>query len=121
MRRLEVAMGHLAIVLSFTMFASVTSGFASAGRSGIGQEPAKTAQIVFYVSGHVRNPGRYPLLTDQTTVREAIARARGLTPRGDETSILIVRVVRGERKEIKVNWDDPVLPNDTVVVKARPQ
>ena len=72
-----------------------------------------------YVFGHVKNPGAYPLQQKDTTVLQALSLAGGLTDRGSTGRILIVRMVNGERQEVKVELIDRVLAGDTIVVPER--
>ena len=72
-----------------------------------------------YVFGQVKNPGAYPLQQKDTSVLQALSLAGGITDRGATTRIRIVRLVGGEKKELKVNLSDVVLPGDTVIVAER--
>ncbi|OFW06229.1 MAG: hypothetical protein A3I61_18880 [Acidobacteria bacterium RIFCSPLOWO2_02_FULL_68_18] len=72
-----------------------------------------------YVFGEVRNPGAYPLRQEDTTVLQALSMAGGVTDRGATGRIEIVRMVDGERREIRADLTDEVLPGDTVVVPQR--
>ncbi len=72
----------------------------------------------FYVTGHVRNPGAYTHERGMT-VLQALALAGGLSERGSNRGIKIVRLVEGRRTEIGVDLDDIVLPNDTIRVRQR--
>lgn len=69
---------------------------------------------VFYVSGQVNSPGPFAMKTD-LTVRQAIARAGGLTASGSEKK---VEVTRGGKK-IKLSADAKVQPGDVLVVGER--
>lgn len=71
-----------------------------------------------YVFGQVRNPGAFPVQRGMT-VLQALALAGGITERGSTGRLRIVRVVEGERKELKVKLGDLVLPGDTIIVKER--
>jgi len=72
-----------------------------------------------YVFGQVRNPGAYPLQAQETTVMQALALAGGVTDRGATGRIKVVRLVEGEKKEMKVKLGDLVQPGDTIVVPER--
>jgi polysaccharide export outer membrane protein len=72
-----------------------------------------------YLFGQVRNPGAYPFRQKKTTVLQALSLAGGVTDRGSTTRIQIVRVVDGEKKEIRVELDDLVEPRDTIIVPER--
>jgi polysaccharide export outer membrane protein len=75
------------------------------------------AETVF-VSGNVRNPGAYPI-QKTTTVLQAVTLAGGVTDRGSAGRVKVIRMVDGERAEIRVSEDDLVLPGDTLVVLQR--
>jgi polysaccharide biosynthesis/export protein len=72
-----------------------------------------------YVFGQVKNPGAYALQSVETTVLQALALAGGVTDRGAANRIKIVRVVNGEKQEIKVKLTDLVQPGDSVIVPER--
>ena len=72
-----------------------------------------------YVFGQVRNPGAYSLQQQNTTVLQALSLAGGVTDRGSTSRIQIIRIVNGNKKEIKVKLTDVVQPGDTVVVRER--
>jgi polysaccharide export outer membrane protein len=72
-----------------------------------------------YVFGQVKNPGAYSLQQQNTTVLQALSLAGGVTDRGSTTRIEIIRIVNGEKKEIKAKLTDLVQPGDTVVVRER--
>jgi polysaccharide biosynthesis/export protein len=75
------------------------------------------AQSVF-VSGEVKVPGAYPVEPGMT-VLQIVTLAGGLTDRGSDGRIKILRMVDGKQKEVKVKLSDGVQPGDTVVVPAR--
>lgn len=72
-----------------------------------------------YVFGQVRNPGAYALQQKNTTVLQALSLAGGLTDRGTTGRIRIIRIVNGEKRELKVKLTDFVQPSDTIVVPER--
>ena len=72
-----------------------------------------------YVFGQVKNPGAYSLQQRNTSVLQALALAGGVTDRGSTSRIKVVRIVNGEKTEIKVKLTDIVLPGDTIVVAER--
>lgn len=72
-----------------------------------------------YVFGQVKNPGAYPLQQKNTTVLQALSLAGGVTDRGSTSRIKIIRIVKGEKREIKVKLTDGVQPGDTIVVSER--
>ncbi len=71
-----------------------------------------------YVFGHVGRPGEYTIGKD-ATVRQILSLAGGVTQRGAEGRIKIMRTVQGNEQEIKVELDDRVMPGDTIVVPER--
>lgn len=72
-----------------------------------------------YVFGEVRNPGAYPLRQEEMTVLHALSLAGGVTDRGATGRIDIVRILDGEKVEIRAELTDLVEPGDTVVVPQR--
>jgi polysaccharide export outer membrane protein len=75
------------------------------------------AESVF-VFGQVKSPGQYAVRRG-TTVMQLLSLAGGVTDRGALNRVKIVRVVNGEKKEIKVKLSDVVQPGDTLVVPER--
>lgn len=70
---------------------------------------------VFYVTGEVKKPDAYKY--EETTVIKAITMAGGLTDKASARSIRIIRKVNGEERIIEnVKMDEPVLPDDVIVV-----
>jgi polysaccharide biosynthesis/export protein len=73
-----------------------------------------------YVYGQVRSPGAYALQQSQTTtVLQALSLAGGATDRGAVNRVRIVRIVNGEKVELKVKLSDLVQPGDTLIVPER--
>ena len=72
-----------------------------------------------YVFGQVRSPGAYALQDPETTVLQALSLAGGVTDRGATNRIKVVRVVKGEKVELKVKLTDLVLPGDTIIVPEK--
>jgi polysaccharide export outer membrane protein len=73
---------------------------------------------LFYVTGFVRTPGQYPLRPNMS-VQQAIAAAGGLSERGSDRGIKILRRVNGKDVEVDVKPTDLVRPNDTIKVRQR--
>ena len=71
-----------------------------------------------YVFGQVKNPGGYALQKD-TTVLQALSLAGGVTENGAMNRVRIVRIIAGNKKELKVNLTDVVRPGDTIIVPER--
>jgi polysaccharide export outer membrane protein len=72
-----------------------------------------------YVFGQVKNPGAYALQQKNTSVLQALSLAGGVTDHGSTGRIRVVRIVNGEKKELKVTLTDVVRPGDTVIVGER--
>lgn len=72
----------------------------------------------FFVAGHVRNPGAFTWERGMT-VLQAVSLAGGLTDRGSDRGIKIVRIVGGEKKEVSVKLTDFIEAGDTVVIRQR--
>jgi polysaccharide export outer membrane protein len=72
-----------------------------------------------YVFGQVKNPGAYAVRDDDMTVLQALSLAGGITDRGAMGRIEIVRIIEGERQELRVQLTDPIRPGDTIVVPER--
>jgi polysaccharide export outer membrane protein len=72
----------------------------------------------FYITGQVKNPGAY-VLQPGMTVLQAISLAGGLTERGSNRRVKIVRFVNGEKREIDVEQTNHVQAGDTLVVPQR--
>ncbi|HEY0873591.1 MAG TPA: polysaccharide biosynthesis/export family protein [Vicinamibacterales bacterium] len=72
-----------------------------------------------FVSGHVKNPNAYSV-EEGMTVLQVLTLAGGLTERGSDRRINIIRTVDGKKKEIKgVKLTSVVQPGDTIVVGQR--
>jgi len=71
-----------------------------------------------FVSGHVTSAGEFPIRKGMT-VRQVLALAGGITERGSEGRIQIIRKVNGQEQKIDVETKDTVQPNDTIVVRER--
>jgi polysaccharide export outer membrane protein len=72
----------------------------------------------FFVSGHVRSPGSF-VYEPGMRVLQAIALAGGLTERGSNRGIKILREVKGKEQSIDAKTTDIVRPGDTIVVRQR--
>src|SRR5712691_4993602 len=71
-----------------------------------------------FVTGEVRTPGAITYWPG-ATVRKAINTAGGFSADAATGRLRVVREVDGKTKELKIGLDDPVLPGDTIVVKAK--
>jgi polysaccharide export outer membrane protein len=72
----------------------------------------------FYVTGFVRSPGAY-VLVPKMTVRQAIAVAGGLSERGSDRGMKIIRTVKGKEVEVNATMATPIQPNDTIRIRQR--
>ena len=72
-----------------------------------------------YLFGQVKNPGAYALQQRNTTVLQALSLAGGVADRGSMSRIRIVRIVSGEKKELRVTLTDIVRAGDTIIVPER--
>jgi polysaccharide export outer membrane protein len=72
-----------------------------------------------YVLGQVKNPNAYALQQKNTTVLQALSLAGGVTDRGSMNRIKLTRIVKGDKKELKVKLTDIVQPGDTISVGDR--
>jgi polysaccharide biosynthesis/export protein len=72
----------------------------------------------FFVTGHVRTPGAYTFERGMT-VLQAISLAGGLSEKGSDRGIKVVRVVNGQKREIGVKLTDAIQPHDTLVIRQR--
>jgi polysaccharide export outer membrane protein len=71
-----------------------------------------------YVFGQVKTPGAYSIQKD-TTVLQALSLAGGVTENGAMNRIKVVRLVNGEKRELKVKLTDLVKPGDTIIVPEK--
>ena len=71
-----------------------------------------------FVFGEVRSPGAFPIQKD-TTVLQALSLAGGVTEHGALNRVRAVRLVNGERTEVKVALGDLVKPGDTIIVPEK--
>jgi polysaccharide export outer membrane protein len=71
---------------------------------------------VFYVTGEVRKPDAYKY-EEGTTVIKAITMGGGFSDKASKGRVKIIRKVHGKEEVIEnVNMDEPVLPDDVIVV-----
>jgi polysaccharide biosynthesis/export protein VpsN len=69
----------------------------------------------FFVSGEVRAPGGYTF-EEGLTVLKAVTLAGGFTDKASTGRIKIKRLKGKEEETIRANLEDPVLPDDIIVV-----
>jgi polysaccharide biosynthesis/export protein len=72
----------------------------------------------FFVTGHVKSPGAYTHERGMT-VLQAVSLAGGLSERGSNRGIKVIRVVKGQKTEVTVRLTDQIQANDTIVVRQR--
>ena len=72
----------------------------------------------FFISGEVRTVGQL-VLSQETTVQQAIIMAGGVTDRANKGRVRIRRVVDGMVVDIKAKDSTVVLPGDTITVGRR--
>ncbi|MBI5100266.1 MAG: SLBB domain-containing protein [Nitrospirae bacterium] len=71
---------------------------------------------VFFVTGEVKSPGSHKVEED-TTVLKAITMAGGFTDKASTRRVKIVRTAGGKEQVLeRVKLDEPVLPDDVIVV-----
>jgi polysaccharide biosynthesis/export protein len=71
-----------------------------------------------YVDGEVKKPGDYSY-EKGITVHKVITMAGGFTDKASEGRTKVLRMVNGEEQSLGVKLDDPILPEDIVVVPKR--
>lgn len=70
----------------------------------------------YYVSGEVVKPNQY-VYEQELTVIKAITMAGGFSKIAAKDKVQIIRLIKGQKKVLeKVNMDEPVLPDDVIVV-----
>lgn len=70
----------------------------------------------YYVSGEVKKPDSYKFESDLTVIK-AITMAGGFSKIASKSKVQIIRVSDGKKQVFKnVNMDEPVLPDDVIVV-----
>ncbi|WP_028580039.1 SLBB domain-containing protein [Desulfogranum japonicum] len=71
---------------------------------------------IFYVTGEVKKPDSYKYQDDLTLIK-AVALAGGFTDIASTSGVKIVRKINGKEEVLKrIEMDEPVLPNDVIVV-----
>ena len=73
---------------------------------------------MFYILGEVRRPGAY-VLDPGMTMTQAIALAGGLTPRGSDRGIEVLRSVDGKAAELDADPGRVIQADDTIRIRAR--
>ncbi len=71
-----------------------------------------------YVNGEVGRPGDY-MYEKGLTIHKAVTMAGGFTEKAAKNRTKVLRVINGQEETIPVKLDDPVHPNDIIVVPQR--
>jgi polysaccharide export outer membrane protein len=71
-----------------------------------------------FITGQVKAPGAYAI-DRGTTVLQVLSLAGGITDRGSDARIRILRIVKGRKTELRARLTDTVEPGDTIVVPER--
>ena len=72
----------------------------------------------FYILGEVKSPQSYPYV-DGMTYLNAVAIAGGYTYRAKEDHVMVIRMNDPQKKELRLNMDEKVLPGDVIHVEER--
>jgi polysaccharide export outer membrane protein len=72
----------------------------------------------FYMTGQIRNPGAYTYERG-LTVLQAISLAGGLTDKGSNRRLKVIRTVKGKKTEQGIDLNDAIQPGDTLVIPQR--
>ena len=72
----------------------------------------------FFITGEVKSVGQL-VLSQETTVQQAIIMAGGVTDRANKNRVRISRIVDGKTVDIKANDATIVQPGDTITVARR--
>jgi len=72
----------------------------------------------FFVTGQIKSPGAYTFERG-LTVLQAISLAGGLTDKGSNRRIKVIRSVKGKKVEQGIDLADVIQPGDTLVIPQR--
>jgi polysaccharide export outer membrane protein len=72
----------------------------------------------FYILGEVKEPQSYPYV-DGMTYLNAVAIAGGYTYRAKEDYVMVVRMKDPQKRQLKLNMDEKVLPGDVIHIEER--
>jgi polysaccharide export outer membrane protein len=72
----------------------------------------------FFVTGQIKTPGAYTYERG-LTVLQAISLAGGLTDKGSNRRIKVIRTVKGKKVEQSIDLNDAVQPGDTLMIPQR--
>ena len=71
--------------------------------------------LVYYVSGEVKKPGRYPY-EENMTVLQAVTTAEGFSDKASARRTYIIRENSGVKEKVTTSLDAPIRAGDTIVV-----
>lgn len=71
-----------------------------------------------YVNGEVGRPGDY-MYEKGLTIHKAVTMAGGFTEKAAKNRTKVLRMINGQEETLPVKLDDPVHPNDIIVVPQR--
>jgi polysaccharide export outer membrane protein len=122
------ASGHIAMPLIGLVSArgattdELSKRIADKLRQGYIREPHVAVEIEsyrpFFILGEVTQPGQYPYVANMT-VETAVAIAGGFAPRAFRRTVIVSRVVEGQRVRMTVPVTYGLRPGDTVNVQER--
>ena len=72
----------------------------------------------FFITGQIRTPGVYTYERG-LTVLQAISLAGGLTEKGSNRRIKVIRTVKGKKTQQGIDLADAIQPGDTLVIPQR--
>jgi polysaccharide export outer membrane protein len=91
-------------------------------RNGLLRDPQVTIEVdtyrPFFILGEVVQSGQFPYVVGMT-VQNAVAIAGGFSPRAQQSTVEITRVVAGEHIRARVPIHHPIRPGDTIRVNER--
>jgi len=72
--------------------------------------------LVYYVTGEVKNAGRFPYDDENMTILKAVTTAGGFSDKASSRGTYIIREEGGTKQKIEASLDTLVRPGDTIVV-----
>jgi polysaccharide export outer membrane protein len=72
----------------------------------------------FFIMGEVSKPGEYKLESG-TTVRKAVSLSGGATDKASMGRAKVIRVIGDKEVESRIGLDEPLEPNDTIIIPER--
>jgi polysaccharide biosynthesis/export protein len=93
-----------------------------AGRTTVVLQEGDTISVAraerFFVGGQVKSPGQFTW-EPGLTIGQAILLAGGVSEKGSNRGLKVIRDVKGKKQELEVRADELVQPNDQIVVRQR--